>query len=151
MVATERKQELVNRTDWTPAPSGDAQKVRVEIVDNWHKEWPTVLGAIDRNNLADRLMLDRDGWLSARQTVMAAFAGDRVVGHLSFHVAPIKHEGATLRTDQGRPALEARLDAIAVERAAVEAGVEQLLIRNAEAHALMLQCRAFRHDGGDCS
>lgn len=131
-----------------PGLEAPAYKVRVETVDNWHQEWQSVLAAIQLSGQDDALMIDQDGWLSARQTVLAAFGGRRVVAYLCFHVAPMKAGGKVLVED-GRPLLEAQLDAIWVAPDAAGQGVDRVLTGMAESHAIMLQCRSFNHDMSD--
>ena len=116
-----------------------AYKVRVEAVDNWHPDWSAVLTAIKRTGQVESLHLDEDEWLSARQTVLAAFGGRRVVAYLCFHIAPVTVE-------HGRAVLEARLDALWVAPDAVGQGVDRVLVGMAESHAIMLQCSTFRRD-----
>jgi hypothetical protein len=67
---------------------------RVAVVDNWHEDWPIVLESIDRHGHRDALMLDGDGWISARQSVIAAFVDRQVAGHLCFRLKPVHERGA---------------------------------------------------------
>ncbi len=69
-------------------PAARHSGVRIETVDNWHKSWPRVLAALTRRGARKNLLVESDGWLSARQIVLAAFAGDVVVGFLCFHIEP---------------------------------------------------------------
>ena len=131
------------------ALSAPASKVRIEPVDNWHQEWAAVLTAVERSGQSSALMLDNDGWLSARQTVLAAFNGRRVVAYLAFHVAPMKTPAGMVVVEHGRAVLEARLDAIWCADDVASQGVDQVLTGMAEAHALLLQCRSFNHDVSD--
>jgi GNAT superfamily N-acetyltransferase len=64
--------------------------VRVETVDNWSRAWPAVMAHIVRCGKAKKLVIDLDGWLSARQVVVAAFIGTAVAGHVCFAVEPAK-------------------------------------------------------------
>jgi hypothetical protein len=105
-----------------------------------------VLAAVERSGQEDALMIDRDGWVSARQTVLVAFNGRRVVAYLAFHVAPMKTPTGVVMVEHGRAVVEAHLDAIWVAPDVADQGVDQVLTGMAESHALMLQCRAFRHD-----
>src|SRR5205085_2158556 len=66
--------------------------LRVELVDNWHAQWPAVLGAIDAMGQRDALCVDVDGWLSARQVLLVAFSDKNVAGHVCFSVSPIAGE-----------------------------------------------------------
>ena len=61
--------------------------IRVELVDNWHAYWPAVLEAIASCGQLEALSIDADGWLSARQVLLVAFARDKsVAGHLCFQL-----------------------------------------------------------------
>lgn len=132
-----------------PAMKAPAYKVRIEAVDNWHPEWSVVLAAILRSGQEESLMVDEDGWLSARRTVLAAFGGRRVVAYLCFHVAPMTCPEGRIALEHGRPLLEARLDALWVAPDAAGQGLDRVLTGMAESHAIMLQCRTFRHDAND--
>lgn len=79
------------------------QHPRIELVDDGHPAWPAVLQFIDELGQRPQLHLMCSRWLATRQNVIAAFDGERVVGHLSFHVAP--------RTDRS---VAAEVDACAV-------------------------------------
>lgn len=65
-----------------------APQPRIELVDDAHPAWPAVLQFIDMLGHRPQLQLMCSRWLAARQHVLAAFDGERVVGHLSFHLAP---------------------------------------------------------------
>ena len=112
--------------------------VRVEPVDNWHKDWPQVLSAIERTGQRDALHVDPQGWLSARQVLMVAFAPgtNRVAGHLCFRITPAA--GA-----DGDVFVEARLDAMGVQPGfeSVQLNVAATLRRAAEQRAKALKCR----------
>ena len=107
--------------------------VRLEVVDNASENWPAVVQWIERNGQAARL-LDEDGWLSARQIVVAAFVGQKVVGHLGYRVSPVRSGNKIV--------LEARIDSQHVSKS----GVEQLLFDRAQAHARLLGCRSLRRE-----
>jgi hypothetical protein len=83
----EVKQKNKKTTETTAA---DAGKLRVETVDNWHRAWPAVLSHIQSRGSAQKLLIDLDGWLSARQVVLVAFVGDEVAAHVCFGVSPTK-------------------------------------------------------------
>jgi len=112
--------------------------VRVEPVDNWHKDWPQVLTAIDQLGQRDALHVDPQGWLSARQVLMVAFAPgtNRVAGHLCFRIAPAA-------SPDGDVCVEARLDAMGVQPGfeSVQLNVAATLRRAAEQRAKALKCR----------
>jgi len=105
---------------------------RVDVVDNWHKDWPKVLELIDRLGHRDALMLDEDGWVSARQSVLAVFEGDRVAGHLCFRIAPAKST---------RTKMEAHVDCFGVADRANQREVAQHLQRAATELAKSLKLR----------
>ncbi len=84
---------------------------RVEMVDEWHPAWERVLSFIDQAGKRGKLQVTPAGWVSARQTVLAAFIGDRVVGHLAFHVEPLVE---AISSGDTQPTLMAKLDACAV-------------------------------------
>jgi len=149
MVTTETQPKRAAQKGLIPELTAPVSKIRIEAVDNWHQEWVAVLTAIRRSGQEAALMLDNDGWLSARQTVFAAFNGRRVVAYLAFHVAPSKTTQGAVVLEAGRAVLEARLDAIWSANDVAGQGVDHVLTGMAEAHALMLQCRTFRHDALD--
>jgi len=73
----------------TPTTTTSTCATRIELVDNWHANWPAVLESIDEHGHRPRLRIDADGWLSARQVLLAAFCGERVAGHLCFDIEPV--------------------------------------------------------------
>jgi GNAT superfamily N-acetyltransferase len=115
--------------------------VRLEIVDNWHKDWAAVLESIRRSGQKELLLADVGGWLSARQSVLAAFKENRVVGQLIFHVQPMHAKDGGVVLEDGRVILEAHLDGMAVDPRHKDWGIDQLLLDFAESHAKTLQCR----------
>jgi ribosomal protein S18 acetylase RimI-like enzyme len=138
MAVTDQKNK---RSKSAPGEVAASPMVRLEIVDNWHKDWPAVLESIRRAS-NDRLLLrDVGGWLSARQTVLAVFNDDRVIGHLIFHVEPMQERDGGVVLDDGRVILEAHLDGIAVDPRHKDSDIHQRLLDFAEAHAKTLQCR----------
>jgi len=146
MVTTESQSRRVARKNTGAELTASATKMRIETADNWHPEWSAVLAAVQRSGQEDALMIDLDGWISARQTVLAAFNGRRVVAYLAFHVAPMKTPAGAVMVEHGRAVVEARLDAIWVAPDVADQGIDRVLTGMAESHALMLQCRTFRHD-----
>lgn len=78
---------------------------KIERVDDWHPQWPAVLSYLDQLGQRQQLHVTSRGWLPARQTVLAAFVGDRVVGHISFHVEPV---------GDSQPKITAQVDGYAV-------------------------------------
>lgn len=118
--------------------------VRVELVDNWHQEWAPVFAEIDRAGQRQALLLDEDGWLSARQNLLVAFVDDRPAGHICFRVEPMLRQGKLVMYE-GRPLLQARLDAIAVETDTDtdRDNLEQLLRTSALMRSRELSCQQF--------
>lgn len=116
---------------------------RLEIVDPFHRQWPAVLALVSRRGQRRALMLDTDGWLSARQSVAAAFLDGRAIGFLVFHVEPI-------RTPGGQLAMSARVDACATEGAAGDGRLSAALLQFAREHAgEVLNCRFFDAGGAE--
>jgi hypothetical protein len=110
---------------------------RLEIIDPFHRDWSAVLALISRRGHRRSLMLDTDGWLSARQSVIAAFLDGRVIGFLIFHVEPV-------RTLDGQLAMSAQLDALSTEGAAGDGRLGRQLDEFARSHAAdVLNCRFF--------
>jgi ribosomal protein S18 acetylase RimI-like enzyme len=138
MAVTDQK---TKRSKSAPGVVASAPIVRLEIVDNWHKDWPAVLESIRRSGAERLLLTDVGGWLSARQTVLAAFRGDQVVGHLIFHVQPAHARDGSVVLEDGRVILEAHLDGIAVDPRQKDCDIDRLLLDFAESHAKTLQCR----------
>jgi hypothetical protein len=116
-----------------PFASVSRRNIRLELVDNGHKEWPIVAEWIEHSGQSPRV-LNSQGWLSARQIIVAAFVGEKVVGHLGFRVSPHRSHGKLI--------LEATIDSLHVEKP----GVEQLLFDRAQAHARLLGCRSLRRE-----
>jgi hypothetical protein len=96
--------------------------VRVDLMDHHHRDWQHVLASLKRRGVGEKLML-RDGYLSARQSLLVARAGKKVVGHLCFHGC-----------------VEARLDALDVQPGFGKREVSDLLIFAAQKRASMLRC-----------
>jgi hypothetical protein len=102
---------------------------RIEIVDHAHRGWNEVYDLIERTGDASRLQIDPDGWLSARQIVLAAFVDSEPVAHLSFHIEP------------GRcGCVEARLDTYGIDENHADRGIEHRLWVAAVARAHELRC-----------
>jgi hypothetical protein len=107
--------------------------LRVEPVDNQHPAWGQVLAAIFRTGNRQALQLGDDGWLSSRQTVLAAFDRDQVVGHLAFSLEPF-------RCEIGRARVNSRLDSFAVDPAYGGGAVDNMLQEVAEYRAKLMRC-----------
>ncbi len=109
------------------------KNIRVEPVDNQHPAWGRVLAAIFRTGNRQALKLNDDGWLSSRQTVLAAFDGDQVAGHLCFSLEPF-------RCDMGRARVDSRLDSFVVDSLYDGQSVDEMLLEVAEYRAKLMQC-----------
>ena len=107
--------------------------LRVEPVDNQHPAWGDVLAAIFRTGNRQGLMLREDGWLSSRQTVLAAFDAELVVGHLCFRIEPV-------RSELGLTKLTSRVDSFAVEEAYGDYSVDEMLQEVADYRARLMKC-----------
>ena len=110
--------------------------LRIEPVDNWHAHWPAVLGAIEAAGQRQALLVDSDGWLSARQVLLAAFNNSDVAGHICFLVMPV-NDGA------GSVAMQARLDAFSVKSGFEKHEVDIALRTAAQQRAMNLKCTRF--------
>jgi hypothetical protein len=110
---------------------------RVEAVDTSHPAWDEVFDAIARAGDGPALMLNDSGRLSSRQTVVAAFTGEQVVGHLCFQIE-------ATRSPVGGVQLRTRLDSFAVEADFAGTIVETLLADTADERARLMKCRGPR-------
>jgi hypothetical protein len=88
-------------------------------------------------------MLGEDGWLSARQTVLAAFDGPEVVGHLSFRVEPV-------RSSLGRTVVQSKVDSFSVAPEYAEQDVEELLLQSAQTRSRLMRCAPPRVERTAC-
>lgn len=112
------------------------QRLRIEPVDNWHNQWPAVLASIQSHGQREALLVDRDGWLSARQVLLVAFAEQQVAGHICFRI--------TLAADPGgRVVVEAHLDAFGVTRGFETLEIGPTLKLAAQHRAEALKCSRF--------
>jgi ribosomal protein S18 acetylase RimI-like enzyme len=109
-----------------------AGAVRIEPVDNWHSAWARVLAFVEKHGDTDKLQIDDDGWLSARQVLVVAFVGDQIAAHLCFSVAP------------GKTCIEATLDNHAIAPKFRGRGIEPRLLRVAVERAASLGCEKLR-------
>jgi GNAT superfamily N-acetyltransferase len=101
----------------------------IEGVDNWHRRWKDVTRLIERCGAGASLRLDAGGWLSARQIVCAAFAGDRVAAFVCFHIEP-----------DAKGCIFAQVDAFAIDRPFAGRGIEKRLREFARKRAKKLRC-----------
>lgn len=111
-----------------------AETTRVELVDNWHARWNSVLDSIDEQGQRPSLKVDADGWLSARQVLLVAFNDDQVAGHVCFGIQPMAN-------GKGTRAVTAAVNAFGVNPGFHQAEVEQLLRQAAMTRAMELNCR----------
>jgi hypothetical protein len=110
--------------------------LRVDVVDSWHKQWPTVLKEIEREGGRSKLLVDADGWLSARQCLLVAFKDNAVAGHLVFSIQP-----GMSNISLHRPPIEAHQDDLGVRPGFSDAEVRKLLVDAATRQAMALRCR----------
>src|SRR5215211_3625944 len=82
---------------------------RVDLVDNWHKDWSKVLNAVGSYSDRSALHVDGDGWLSARQNLLVAFVENEPAAHVCFHVEPAHAPGKSKRA-----CVEAQLDSYGI-------------------------------------
>jgi hypothetical protein len=87
--------------------------LRTESVDNWHGSWKKVLAYVEKHGGKKFLRIDGDGWLSSRQVLMVAFAGETPIGFIAFTVSP---------TENG--CVEAALDGFHLDRRLPARGIE---------------------------
>ena len=109
---------------------------RVDLVDNWHKDWPKVLRAVGAYGGRASLHVDRDGWLSARQNLLVAFVKNEPAAHVCFHVEPAHAAG-----ESTRPCVEAQLDSYGIDPKFCGQGIEHELRKAALDRANTLKCR----------
>src|SRR5207248_3027475 len=81
---------------------------------NWHKNWEAALLMITNLGALDCLMIDEDGWLSARQNLFVAYVGQKPIGFLCFRVQP-QHKTGPIALEDGRPLLEASVDGSSID------------------------------------
>ena len=118
-----------------------ADAVRIEIMDNWHRNWPAALSWIEQQGDRPSLMLDEDGWLSARQVLLVAYVQEAVKGYICFRVQPLQTAHGVARGEDGRVRMEAVIDAMKVDAPAVQPPLLDAATRRAAA----LNCAAFRN------
>ena len=114
--------------------------LRIVLMDDWHERWPQVQSQIERAGHLDDMRVADSGFLSARENVLVAVVGDRVAGHLSFHVqpGPIADGGAK------RPCVEAEVDSYAIDPEFRNRGIERVLKETAIERARALRCGEMR-------
>ena len=104
--------------------SRSGRVLEIEAVGSWHSRWQDILRGVERQGSIKRLKIDADGWLSARQVLLAAFVGDVVAAHICFSVTLDKSGriGARLASHGIDPrftgrGIESQLHQAAVDRA----------------------------------
>lgn len=136
-------QENDHEIEMGSSSSSFAAGMRVDVVDSWHKCWPIVLTEIERTGRREKLMVDSDGWLSARQCLLVAFNKDNAIaGHLVFSIQPMFGSA-----DVARVPIEARQDDLGVRPGFSDGEVRKLLIDAATQHAKSLRCRRLVNFG----
>src|SRR5690348_15902861 len=88
----------------TTADRKSTRPLRIEPIDNWSSAWGNVAAHIKQTGKPRKLRVDKDGWLSARQIVVAAFVGDTAAAHVYFTINP---------TPDGQ--IEAKLDSHGID------------------------------------
>jgi predicted N-acetyltransferase YhbS len=118
----------------------ESVNLRIEPVDNWHTHWPSVLESIASHGHREALMVDRDGWLSARQVLLVAFNDSQnqsqVAGHICFRIVPITD-------DAGQIIMQAHLDAFGVRPGFESIELGPALRQAAQQRAESLKCTSF--------
>lgn len=115
----------------------DDDVTRVDVVDNRHRQWPSVLRALERSGGRAALKVDENGWLSARQNLLVAFVDDEPAAHMSFHVEPGRRASRSERA-----CVEAKLDSYGIiDPRFCGHGVERALRDAARKHASALHCQ----------
>jgi hypothetical protein len=116
--------------------------LRVDVVDSWHKQWPSVLNEIERDGRRGKLWVDADGWLSARQCLLVAFKDNTVAGHLVFSIQPMFGNH-----DVSRVPIEAHQDDLGVRPGFSDEEIRKLLVDAATERARALRCRRLVNFG----
>ncbi len=107
--------------------------LRVELVDDAHRDWAAVRKQVERAGRLDRLMEHADGRLAARQAVVAVFLHGRVVAHACVSVRPA-------RSPCGRVGVVAGLDSRSVDAPFAGTAVERVLMGLAHSRARTMGC-----------
>ena len=103
--------------------------LRIEPVDNWSASWSDVGAHIEKTGKPRKLRVDQDGWLSARQIIVAAFVDEAPAAHVCFTINP---------TQDG--SIEAKLDSHGIDPKFANRGIESQLHQAAKDRAEMLRC-----------
>ncbi len=108
---------------------------RIDLVDNWHRDWPRVLSAVGAYGDRASLHVDADGWLPARQNLLVAFVENEPAAHVCFHVEPAHRENPSTRG-----CVEAQLDSFGINPKFCGHGIEYHLRKAALDRANTLKC-----------
>lgn len=127
--------ESLDKQDQAARPAAQP-RVLVEVVDDEHARWPSVLQLLDRLGQRDRLRINAGGWLSARQSVVVAFVDDAPAGHLCFQICPLPDNR-----------LQARVDAVGLDSQTAGAHLRRALRETALQRAKSLKCTDFEGFG----
>ena len=123
----------------TPTHEPATRSARIDLVDNWHKDWSKVLRALGEYGDRASLHVDSDGWLSARQNLLVAFVEDEPAAHVCFHVEPAQRESRSKRA-----CVEAQLDSYGIAPKFCGQGIEHGLRKAALERASTLKCQKLR-------
>ena len=116
--------------------------LEIEAVGSWHSRWQEIVRTVERQGSIRKLRIDADGWLSARQVLLAAFVGEAVAAHVCFSVTLDK-----------TGCIEARLVSNGIDPRFSGRGIESQLHQAAVDRARSLRCvklRGFRLDSNWC-
>jgi len=142
-VDQQNENEMEIGSSSSPFAANFTAGMRVDVVDSWHKCWPFVLKEIERTGRRAKLMVDSDGWLSARQCLLVAFNQENAVaGHLVFSIQPTFGDA-----DVTRVPIEAHQDDLGVRPGFSDGEVRRLLIAAATEQAKSLRCRRLVNFG----
>jgi GNAT superfamily N-acetyltransferase len=111
----------------------DTSSLRVEAIDNYHPAWPSVLSLVQELGSREALNLDRDGWLPARQVLLAGFFQTQLAGFICFTIVP--------KIQQGGLALLAQLECLGVADGYSQVDIGRELVEAAQIRATDLKCQ----------
>ena len=121
----------VDKLDKSEAAATD---LRIEFIDSWHKCWKAVHDDFAQAGRHERLLVDCDGWLSARQVLIVAYRGNELAGHILFRLVPRASVNQT-----PRPVVDASLDSFEVSPGFDDAAVRDVLLKEATRRARALR------------
>jgi len=108
--------------------------LRIEAIDNYHPSWPSVMETVGQLGFLEELNLDSEGWLPARQVLLAGFFQTQVAGFICFSIVPKIQHGAV--------GLMAQVESIGVRSDYAYDAVERELLHAAEQRSRGLKCQA---------